>query len=366
MGKELHEESLSEAQQAVAQMIKDLADIYKNKSSDEYKMMGDITKSPMYENIETSVANLKTLKGFPSSDADDYQNLFNTLHKPMYKKMVTEFCKEPNERNTTFTAIFTAGYRTLVGDMALIFASTEATENGIVYKPGKAGTQNPLRKKYVKDMCRNAEEEYNKVLRQRENRPKMHQEFFTISRAIGSAVSAIASLFRANEVGPITSLIHDALNHIFGARKELNPVSWISHRLTDRYDQQVHRLKDVTDLYEENLKAYNEYKNKAGRKSMAVEGRYLRNIKRYNIQMKNLQARLAHYDSRAQAQAEEKLWKERQDKLAQKRAEREAKKANKDADSKPSPKPTSSSSSDDDKPKPAPKPTTVDTGDLDF
>ena len=55
-------------QKAIVNVMKELNDIYKNKSSDEYKMAGDITKSPVYDGIESAVANLSTLKGFPKQD----------------------------------------------------------------------------------------------------------------------------------------------------------------------------------------------------------------------------------------------------------------------------------------------------------
>lgn len=114
-----------------------LRDIYTNKSSDEYKMKGDITKSPSYSRIEEMVADLKTLKGFDKKDADDITQLFNTLHRPVFKVMVKEYIMEQNDKNTLFTATFTVGYRLLVGELTRIYASTEATDKGIVYKPDK-------------------------------------------------------------------------------------------------------------------------------------------------------------------------------------------------------------------------------------
>jgi hypothetical protein len=114
-----------------------LRDIYTNKSSDEYKMKGDITKSPSYSKIEEMIADLKTLKGYSKQDADDITKMFHTLHRPAFKAMVKEYIMEQNDKNTLFTATFTVGYRILVGELARIYASTEATDKGIVYKPDK-------------------------------------------------------------------------------------------------------------------------------------------------------------------------------------------------------------------------------------
>ena len=128
----------------IIQITKLLNDIYKNKSSDEYKMRGDITKVSMYSTIEKMVAQLSILRGFSKTDASDLNQLFNTLHRPFFKNMVSEFMHEPNERNTVFCALFTLGYRLLVGELSRIFASTEATPKGIEYKPNKISRKNDI------------------------------------------------------------------------------------------------------------------------------------------------------------------------------------------------------------------------------
>lgn len=130
----------------IIQITKLLNDIYKNKSSDEYKMRGDITKVSMYSTIEKMVAQLSVLRGFSKTDASDLNQLFNTLHRPFFKNMVSEFIHEPNERNTVFCALFTLGYRLLVGELSRIFASTEATPKGIEYKPDKISRKNDISK----------------------------------------------------------------------------------------------------------------------------------------------------------------------------------------------------------------------------
>ena len=74
--KPLEQETYSDVQKEIALMIKLLDDIYKNKSSDEYNMMGDITKSKVYDELEKQIANLRTLKNFPPQEANDYQKMF--------------------------------------------------------------------------------------------------------------------------------------------------------------------------------------------------------------------------------------------------------------------------------------------------
>ncbi len=374
-------------QKAIVNVMKELNDIYKNKSSDEYKMAGDITKSPVYDGIESAVANLSTLKGFPKQDVSDYQNLFNALHKPMYKKMVAEYLKSPNEQNTAFTTIFTLGYRTLLGDLSRIYAATEATESGIVYHPDQAAKQRALTKSFIKAFNKNIDDEYNKAVRRNGNKPKMHQEGALFS-AIGSGVTALSTFSRAHELGPITAFFRDIFNFIFGARKELNPISFISHRLTKSYDSLVDRFEDTQKMYNATKEAYEEYKNSPGRKDMAIEGRYLRNLKKYNIAMKTLQAKLAHYDSRAQAEAEEKMYKARMEQRQKMKEEAERKASERKENTRPTPKPeptrptpsipkpTTSVPKEMPKPEPSPseqkpteekpKPPKVDTGDLDF
>lgn len=115
-----------------------LREIYTNKSTDEYRMKGDITKSPSYKKIEEMIADLSTLRGYSKRDATDIKVMFNTLHRPAFKAMVKEYIMEANDKNTLYCSMFTIGYRLLIGELSRIYASTEATDKGIVYKPDRA------------------------------------------------------------------------------------------------------------------------------------------------------------------------------------------------------------------------------------
>ena len=119
-------------------MIENLNSIYSNRSSDEYKSHGNITLSQKYSDIEKMISNLTLIKKFPKEEASDLKILFSTLHRPVFNKMVTEYIAEPNDKNVIFTAVYTVGYRVLIGELSRIYASTEATTStGIVYKPDK-------------------------------------------------------------------------------------------------------------------------------------------------------------------------------------------------------------------------------------
>jgi hypothetical protein len=149
-------------------LLVELEHVYGNKSSDEYKMCGDITKSKVYGAIENMIANLSTLKGINKNDVSNLKSMFNALHRPIYKKMVTEYLNGPNDRNSLFTCIFTCGYRVLVGELSRIFASTVATDKGLIYKPDKISKSESAARFIVafnKDMDKKVDE-YIKVGRE--------------------------------------------------------------------------------------------------------------------------------------------------------------------------------------------------------
>ena len=148
-----------------------LAQIYKNKSTDEYKMKGDISRSPSYKQIEEMIADLKTLKGYSQNDANDMAKLFNTLHRPVFKTMVKEYITDPNDKNTVFTSMFTIGYRLLVGELARIFAATEATDKGIVYKPNKMSRKEDA-SKLIKLFNDDLEQKLNNFVRDMKKHPE--------------------------------------------------------------------------------------------------------------------------------------------------------------------------------------------------
>jgi hypothetical protein len=274
-------------------MNQTLVEIYKNKSADEYKMKGDITISSEYSTIERMVSDLKILKGFSSSEADDIKMLFLTLHRPVFKKMVSEYLVSPNERNQTFTTVFTVGYRLLVGELSRIFASTEATDKGIAYKPDKVSRKENA-KWLIKHFNKSLEQKIDTYIRSHGNKQKSLQEAVVeISDGFGMVADIVATVF-------------DVIGLVFSGAKELNPISFISALLTRSYDNKVKKFEEVSAMYNATKEAYDEYMKipKAQRKEK-IESKYMKNIDKYNIKMQNLAAQIEHYDSRAKEEVKD-------------------------------------------------------------
>lgn len=264
-----------------------LAEIYKNKSADEYKMHGDITQSSEYDTIEKMISDLKILKGFSKSEADDIKMLFLTLHRPVFKKMVTEYIASPNERNTTFTTVYTVGYRLLVGELSRIFSSTEATDKGISYKPDKVSRKENA-KWLIRHFNGSLEQEIDKYVRSHLKEQKAVQEaVIDIGDALGSVMSIGATVF-------------EVIGLIFKGAREMNPISLINAMLTRAYDNKVKKFEDVSAMYYATKEAYDEYMRiPAAQRKEKIESKYMKNIDKYNIKMQNLAAQIEHYDQRA-------------------------------------------------------------------
>ena len=64
-------------------MARDVRRTYNNKSGDEYKMCGDIRKSPNYSSIEKLVVGLKSLKKFPENEAKDMHRTVAVTQPPV-------------------------------------------------------------------------------------------------------------------------------------------------------------------------------------------------------------------------------------------------------------------------------------------
>ena len=270
-----------------------LAEIYKNKSADEYKMHGDITASPEYSTIERMVSDLKILKGFSKAEADDIKMLFLTLHRPVFKKMVTEYIASPNERNQTFTTVFTVGYRLLVGELSRIFASTEATDKGIAYRPDKISRKENA-KWLVRHFNKSLEQKIDTYIRSHANKQQKVQEAVVeISDGFGTVADIVATVF-------------EVVGLIFAGAKEMNPISLINAMLTRSYDNKIKKFEEVSAMYNATKDAYAEYmKIPASQRKEKIESKYMKNIDKYNIKMQNLAAQIEHYDSRAKEEVKD-------------------------------------------------------------
>lgn len=273
---------------SIEKATKTMKRIYSNKNSDEYKMCGDITKSQVYSTMEKVINDLPTLKGFPGSEARDIKIMFMTLHRPIWKKMVTEYIAKPNERNTMYTMYFTLGYRTLRGELARIFASTEATEKGIVYKQDKIGRKEWIFR-YIKFYNDRLEQLIDKAINEVN---KDSNAISPIKEAEGDTIASLAV--------NIVSKVAMAIGNVFRTAKEVNPVALISALLSRHYDKKVDAYDQVVAMYTASQEAYKEYmKLPESQRKKKVENKYVKNIEKYNIMMNNMKAKIDHYDSRA-------------------------------------------------------------------
>lgn len=270
-----------------------LGEIYANKSSDEFKCKGDIRKVSMYKEIEKQIANLSTLKKYPQTEAKDIKTMFLSLHRPIFPQMVLAYLNKPDERNSIFTAIFTVGYRVLVAELARIYASTEATDKGLVYKPDKISRRNDMNW-FIKTFNDDLDKKIDQYIRATYN----EYATFHTEGVIDDAVIAGANIV-------IKGL--QLIPKIFKSAKEINPISFFNAVLMRSYDRKVEKFEEVTAMYEATKKAYEDYLRipESDRKAK-IESKYQKNIEKYNIKMNNLKAQIEHYDSRAIEEAKDK------------------------------------------------------------
>lgn len=290
-------------------MTRQLSDIYKNKSSDEYKMCGDITKSPMYDKIEQMVADIQVLNGFPKDEARELNTMFTTLHRPIFKQMVTDYIHKPNETNTVYTTVFTVGYRVLVGELSRIIALTEATDSGLKYKPDGMSRKSTSRY-LIRHFNSSMESGINAYIREHKSgitdnssKKKVHQE---------SVVTDIVSL-GASSITFGIGLIQKVFS--FGA-KEYNPVSFFNAVLMKSYDKKIKKFEDAEKNYKDAKEAYEDYLKipKADRKRR-VEHKYMKLINKYNIKMQHLKAKIDHFDERSKVEARDRREKMKEDSI---------------------------------------------------
>lgn len=276
-----------------------LHDIYSNKSSEEYKMCGDITKSPTYEKIEIGVSELKTLKGFSKNDAKDMETMFMTLHRPIFKKMVTEYIAKPEDRNVVFTSVFTVGYRLLVSELSRIIASTEATNKGIVYKPDKASRHQAMTKfiRYMNSSIETSiDEELKKVKAQNKNNESTVQEAFN---PFGVVTHVVNDFIQGMQV-------MDNIFHTFISSN--NPLSTISALINLKIENKVKAYDNAVATYESTKEAYNEYlRTPESQRKKSILKKYEKMMNKYNMEVNRLKAQIAHYDQRANSKTEDDI-----------------------------------------------------------
>lgn len=275
----------------IENIMKVLGEIYSNKSSDEFKCKGDIRKVPMYKEIEKQIANLSTLKKYPATDAKDIKTMFLTLHRPIFPQMVLAYLNKPDERNSIFTALFTVAYRVLVSELARIYASTEATDKGLVYKPDKISRRNDM-SWFIKAFNDDLDKKIDEYIRATYNEYATFHEGAVDDVIVGAANIVIKGLC--------------LIPKIFRSAKQINPVSFFNAVLMRSYDRKVEKFEAVTALYEATKQAYEDYlRIPESDRKRKIESQYKKNLEKYNIKMNNLKAQIDHYDSRALEEAKD-------------------------------------------------------------
>lgn len=311
---------MSKSKKAEKELIKDyavihheLAKIYSNKSSDEYKMGGDITKSPSYKNIEKMIAELHVIKGLGKDEAREIETMFSTLHRPIFKQMVNDYLHEPTETNEIYTTVFTVGYRLLVGELSRIIASTEATDNGIVYKPDRISKKKSA-KFYIRHYNSSLETGIASYIRTN-GTEAMQKAIKGIKGAKVHQESAIGDLFAIGINAAAIAV--GCIQKVFSlAAREVNPISFFNAVLMKSYDKKVEKFEEAAKNYELAKEAYEDYLKipKADRKRK-VESKYMKLINKYNIQMQHLRAKLDHFDERSEEEARDKREKLKEDQV---------------------------------------------------
>lgn len=279
-------------QTMVAMIMDALKSIYANRSSDEYKSHGDITLTSEYKSAEKMVGDLATIHGYPKTAVGDLKTLFLTLHRPIWKNMVSEYINEPNERNSVFTAVYTVGYRVLIGELSRVYSSTVATAKGISYKPDKVSKQNDMTS-FIRSFNASLEERINGYLKSSEATKPIQesaQELIDAGVKVFDAVNK--GIKKATEV--ITKLVH---------KREM-----VGSILDLMYNQKVTAYRKIAATYLETKVAYEEYvRIPEAQQNQKITSKYIKMLKKYEIRMENAKAAIEHYDSRAHEEMRDKL-----------------------------------------------------------
>lgn len=291
----------------IKKAAKDLKRIYNNKSSDEYKMKGDIKRHPIYDVLSKDISSLAVdVKDAPTKTITGVKDMFASLHKPIFKKMVSEYMAKPNEKNVVYTACFTIGYRFMMSTIMYIQSNIKATENGLVFTKSDSRTNDLKIYEFVvkngKDFDKYAEKAYQEATKKvKADKPKVATESALVQEASIGVVSAAA-----NVVVTLVETVFGILGGVFKTAASLNPISLISACLSRSYDKKVEQYEKVSKELEAAKKAYAEYKKiPATQRKKRIEHNYVKMIDKYNIKMANLKAKIDHFDTRASKGSED-------------------------------------------------------------
>lgn len=287
----------------VDRILKGLKRIYANKSSDEYKMKGDIKKLPIYDTLSSDIETLGVnVKNAPSRLVNGVKGMFESLKRPIWKKMVAEYLAKADAKNVLYTAHFTLGYRYMITAIMFIQTNIKASENGLTYTPPKIPKEEGAILDYIMENGKDFDKYVEKVYKLSEKELKKGK--FTQEAAAPNPVSPIATT--ANLLVGAVESIFRGLGSVFKTAASLNPVSLISACLSRSYDKKVEQYEKVSKELDAAKKAYEEYKKiPAAQRKKRIEHRYTKMIDKYNIKMGNLKAKIDHYDTRASKGSED-------------------------------------------------------------
>ena len=294
--------------------VKNLKRVYTNKSCDEYKMKGDITKHPLYDILSKDIPELGNgVKNIPTKTVIGIKDMFASLKKPIWKKMIPEFMAKPNPKNTIYSMYFSIGFRTMMTALMFIQTNIKASENGLEYVTPKIreNDKNILDfvskngkdyDKFVEKTYQSYEKNSKKATKvsdseeKKENKKdKVETESYVVTQESVSAVTAVA-----DKVVGIIEGVFGVLNSIFKTAASLNPISLISACLSRSYDKKIEQYDKVSKELAAAKQAYDEYKKiPAAQRKKRIESNYVKMIDKYNIKMANLKAKIDHYDTRA-------------------------------------------------------------------
>lgn len=290
-------------------VVKDLKRIYKNKSGDEYKMKGDIRNHPCYDILKRDIDKLGDgIKNAPTKVVTGAKDMFVSLHKPIWKKMIGEYMAAPNDKNTTYAALFTIGIREIISVVMTIYAFTEATDNGLTYtEPKSISDDEKLRYEFVSKFGKDYDKVAEKWYSQADKKVKKDKPVTAKKEEITQEAAALGVITGAvDTVVGVVEGVFGILNGLFRTAASLNPISLISACLSRSYDKKVEQYEKISKEYEAAKKAYDEYKKiPASKRKERIESNYVKMIEKYNIKMKNLKAKIDHYDTRSSKGSED-------------------------------------------------------------
>jgi hypothetical protein len=145
---------------------------------------------------------------------------------------------------------------------------------------------------FIKVYNANLEQRLDRYIRSTNNDDltKPVQESAAIDAVSGAAVTVLN----------IVPKVFITIGNIFRGAKELNPIALISAILSRSYDNKVKKFDETVSMYNATKKAYDEYvKIPEAQRKKKIESRYIKDLDKYNIKMKNLKAQIDHYDSRS-------------------------------------------------------------------